>query len=192
MHKIPQSACPKCGKVNDAASFPGDDTRRPKPGDLTICIGCQFGAGHELLPFDLEQLEPEQRAHVAEQQRLIRSAMQQTRKEIPPSYVQEIADVAKRIESAMRRGLRPHFALPSREVLVIVALGALRAHGLLERVALNQDARTICRELDDGVTLTMLGVALEYLQVTPARTLLDEDDVTAGGNPIRFTPGPDD
>lgn len=175
MHQIPQSACPKCGKVNDAATFPGDDTRRPKPGDLTICIGCgelcQFGAAHELLPFDAEQLEPEQRSHVLEQQRLIRSAMQRTREEIPPTYVQEIADVAKRIESAMRRGLRPQFALPSREVLVIVALGALRARGLLERIALNHDARAICRELDDGVTLTMLGVALEYLQVPTARTL---------------------
>lgn len=37
--EIPATECPKCGKVMDRATGVGHD-RRPKPGDLTICIGC--------------------------------------------------------------------------------------------------------------------------------------------------------
>ena len=39
-HKIESSNCPGCGKQNDgAANLEG--TEGPKPGDYSICIGCQ-------------------------------------------------------------------------------------------------------------------------------------------------------
>lgn len=34
-----ESKCPHCGKVIDAATGMGDYS--PKPGDVTVCIGCE-------------------------------------------------------------------------------------------------------------------------------------------------------
>ena len=34
-----ETSCPKCGKILDAATGMGDYS--PKPGDVTVCIGCE-------------------------------------------------------------------------------------------------------------------------------------------------------
>lgn len=36
----PPSNCPSCGKVNDLAECLEDESARPKPGDVSICIKC--------------------------------------------------------------------------------------------------------------------------------------------------------
>lgn len=40
--RLPECACLQCGKVMDAASHPEDDTKTPRPGDVTICLYCGF------------------------------------------------------------------------------------------------------------------------------------------------------
>lgn len=36
----PDSVCPRCGKVLDGASSATEDPSGPKPGDVSICLGC--------------------------------------------------------------------------------------------------------------------------------------------------------
>lgn len=38
--KLPESPCPHCGHVVDAASSPDDLPRDPEPGDASVCINC--------------------------------------------------------------------------------------------------------------------------------------------------------
>ena len=55
----PESSCPNCGKVLDAATHPGDAV--PRPGDLTMCAVCgefsEFGPDLGLLPLSKKSLE---------------------------------------------------------------------------------------------------------------------------------------
>jgi hypothetical protein len=37
---VPESTCPECGKKLDAATDPTDETNRPKPGDISVCVYC--------------------------------------------------------------------------------------------------------------------------------------------------------
>jgi hypothetical protein len=38
--RTPANSCPTCGKFLDAMSRMVDDDARPRPGDVTVCIGC--------------------------------------------------------------------------------------------------------------------------------------------------------
>lgn len=38
--KMGKDSCPYCGKTLDAATPAFDDSAKPKPGDISICIGC--------------------------------------------------------------------------------------------------------------------------------------------------------
>lgn len=48
-NRIKPSSCPHCNYLMDAAFSPGDESARPNPGDLTICINCA-----EILQFDAD------------------------------------------------------------------------------------------------------------------------------------------
>lgn len=50
--KLPIAVCPRCKTENDAATCIGDDTARPKPGDVWICFRCGLIAifGDDMLP----------------------------------------------------------------------------------------------------------------------------------------------
>lgn len=39
-HRLPERRCPKCGHDFNAASAVRIHGQRPRPGDLTVCIGC--------------------------------------------------------------------------------------------------------------------------------------------------------
>lgn len=59
--RVLASACPKCGKVHDAAAG-FNNTVRPKAGDLALCNRCgacnTYGAdGVQLAPFDETELD---------------------------------------------------------------------------------------------------------------------------------------
>ena len=90
---IPQARCPHCyyrlsrvGQVNTRAA----DTPTPRPGDLTVCVGCgaalQFGPKLRLLPLaarELAALEPDERADLQATQAHVRAAIARNFK--PPS-----------------------------------------------------------------------------------------------------------
>jgi len=38
--KIRASRCPSCGYLCDHATDPADDSARPQPGDVSVCINC--------------------------------------------------------------------------------------------------------------------------------------------------------
>jgi hypothetical protein len=40
MVKVPESRCPSCGKLLDAATSITDPGASPSPDDMTICVGC--------------------------------------------------------------------------------------------------------------------------------------------------------
>lgn len=40
MKVLPESTCPICGYMFDAASHPIDENATPKPGDLSLCLKC--------------------------------------------------------------------------------------------------------------------------------------------------------
>jgi hypothetical protein len=35
-----EARCPACQHKLDGASHPGDDSKKPKPGDISVCISC--------------------------------------------------------------------------------------------------------------------------------------------------------
>jgi hypothetical protein len=37
---LPDSSCPNCHKLLNAASFLGDEKKIPKPKDLSVCVYC--------------------------------------------------------------------------------------------------------------------------------------------------------
>jgi hypothetical protein len=58
--RVKGSPCPHCGAVLDGISGAGHD-RRPKPGDLTVCIQCaepsRFGPDLALVKLDTLELQ---------------------------------------------------------------------------------------------------------------------------------------
>lgn len=40
MNKVPNSSCPNCGLLHNAATSADLDDAIPEPGDLTVCFGC--------------------------------------------------------------------------------------------------------------------------------------------------------
>lgn len=44
---LPESKCPVCGYVTDAATCVGHPSKRPRLGDISLCMGCG-----EILVFD--------------------------------------------------------------------------------------------------------------------------------------------
>jgi predicted nucleic-acid-binding Zn-ribbon protein len=74
-HFVMKDSCPYCGHNFDSASMPGDETIRPVPGDITLCIKCgevsQFGDEMELSPFNVSQLNLEQLKDIRQKQYLI-------------------------------------------------------------------------------------------------------------------------
>lgn len=78
--RTPPQLCPACGYLVDAASKADGGDKRPMPGDLTMCMECQepfqFGEGMVLERVDLDTLENEDPATVAE----LRHIMTMTRR----------------------------------------------------------------------------------------------------------------
>jgi hypothetical protein len=74
--RLPQSSCPSCGKLCDAATEVGGDAH-PEPGDVSICFYCcgvsRYSATLVLEKLDLGTLRPALRAEVEHLQSLIRS-----------------------------------------------------------------------------------------------------------------------
>lgn len=62
-HRVPESACPTCGKVMDMATATDGSGVSPVEGDVTVCIGCgdalSFGPGLSLVPLRWEDLDQE-------------------------------------------------------------------------------------------------------------------------------------
>jgi len=79
MMQAPEQACPSCGKLIDAYSYPGPEEHRARPGDISICMYC----GH-LMAFanDLTKRElTDEEAHaIAGDPRIL--ALQRARKEV--------------------------------------------------------------------------------------------------------------
>lgn len=79
-NKVPESACPSCGYMMDAASCVSrENDGRPEPGDITVCIRC----GHIMAFADdltLRDLTDEEAKAVAGDQRLL--AIQKARGEV--------------------------------------------------------------------------------------------------------------
>lgn len=52
--------CPYCGYFCDAASFPSDEKKAPKPGDLSFCLMCsgasEFDKDMKMVMFDLNSI----------------------------------------------------------------------------------------------------------------------------------------
>ena len=75
-----KTACPCCGYVIDCAACPERPGAKPRPGDLSLCLGCA-----EVLAFnqdmtlreatieDLMQLSPQQQAELGRAQKFIRT-----------------------------------------------------------------------------------------------------------------------
>lgn len=61
--RVPESACPTCGKVMDMATATDGSGVSPVEGDVTVCIGCgdalTFGPGLALAPLRWEDLDQE-------------------------------------------------------------------------------------------------------------------------------------
>lgn len=78
--KVPSAACPQCHKVLDRADvLIGDGPATPKPGDITMCIGCAAflafteGLGLRLArPDELAELAPDQQDAMALSRQFIR------------------------------------------------------------------------------------------------------------------------
>lgn len=77
--EIPKQSCSFCGYVADTAANPFSGVKRPKPGDLIVCMNC----GH-LTAFgpDMKQrpLTPEEEHYIAGDPRLL--ALQEVRGEV--------------------------------------------------------------------------------------------------------------
>jgi hypothetical protein len=78
-HRLTPSPCPKCGRVEDAATDP-TGLARPKPNDLAICLYCLavniYGAGLELrAPTPAELVELRARPEWRTVQEYIRAAI---------------------------------------------------------------------------------------------------------------------
>lgn len=39
-HRHAPAGCPTCGAANDAATYAGEGSARPAPGDLSVCLYC--------------------------------------------------------------------------------------------------------------------------------------------------------
>jgi hypothetical protein len=87
--KTPSAACPRCQKLLDRVDALIGGPATPKPGDVTLCIGCGTilvftpGLGLRIArPDDMEELSPEQTEVLAmarqfvKQARIIRQAEQ--------------------------------------------------------------------------------------------------------------------
>ncbi len=62
--RVPESACPSCGRVNDAATNATEQKGGPEPGDMTVCLcgaALQFGEWLQLEPLDWDRLGEEER-----------------------------------------------------------------------------------------------------------------------------------
>lgn len=59
--RVPESACPTCGKVMDMATATDGSGVSPVEGDVTVCIGCgdalSFGPGLSLEVLRWESLD---------------------------------------------------------------------------------------------------------------------------------------
>jgi hypothetical protein len=64
---LPTSQCPFCGYEMDRATHPEDNSIKPSPGDLSICLKCT-----SILRFDdgmrLAALEPEEFSRLPQEQ----------------------------------------------------------------------------------------------------------------------------
>lgn len=73
--RMPPQLCPRCGYFLDAATHAEGRDRRPKPGDLTMCLECQaplqFSDELNLGIVDLDELAKEDRAAATELRHLI-------------------------------------------------------------------------------------------------------------------------
>ncbi len=66
--ELPPSACLGCGKIVDAATYAGRAEKRPRPGDLSVCMYCAHPAIYDgegkLAPINLSQLDSQDRAGI--------------------------------------------------------------------------------------------------------------------------------
>lgn len=69
--RVPLQLCPNCGATHTAAGTLSGPVRRPRPGDLTVCVCCaaplEFDddlTTHVLRPEDFFKLEPHVRAEL--------------------------------------------------------------------------------------------------------------------------------
>lgn len=55
--RIPENPRPSCGALINTATNPTDDTLKPEPGDITMCLYCgelfSFGPALDLRPLDI-------------------------------------------------------------------------------------------------------------------------------------------
>jgi hypothetical protein len=76
---IPESSCPKCGEILNAATSMEDI--QPKPGDLTICINCA-----SMLRFDkdlsMRELSIDEFMELHDEERIALKNMQKTMMEM--------------------------------------------------------------------------------------------------------------
>lgn len=70
-----ENYCPYCNHHMDAACMPGDETAKPTPGALSVCIKCTkvsvFDDLMNIIPFDINTLDQEDHAHVIKMQYII-------------------------------------------------------------------------------------------------------------------------
>lgn len=67
-----QNYCPYCNHSTDAAFIPEDETQKPVPGNLNICIQCAkpsvFTEDMKLDKFDMTTLDKDDHAHIVKMQ----------------------------------------------------------------------------------------------------------------------------
>jgi hypothetical protein len=76
--RLEPSPCPYCGKMNDAASAPGEQA--PRPGDLGVCLTCASPLIYDdnlrtraLTEDDWRELTEENKEELRQYQRAVRS-----------------------------------------------------------------------------------------------------------------------
>jgi hypothetical protein len=81
IYRVPNSECPHCRHRLNACSTL-DTPRAPRPGDLSVCIGCgevvQFGARLELQRAPVRvliRLKPRERAELRKAQSAVRAML---------------------------------------------------------------------------------------------------------------------
>lgn len=79
------SKCPYCGYLCDSATNTVENARKPREGDLTICIKCgeisKFGKNYEILKMTQEDhieyllIDPEMYNHTLKVQEVVKSVI---------------------------------------------------------------------------------------------------------------------